>query len=149
MLNSRLREPIIGLAIGLVAALAIYSLAHAREPGFASTNPQIRHWFQHLMQPDAPEVSCCGEADGYEADDYDVVDGHYVAIITDTRPDDLADGSKRPHIEPGTRINIPNEKVQWHDGNPTGHGYVFLGTGDRGDHGIYILLYCYVPPGGV
>ena len=81
------------------------------------------------------------EADAYEADDFLVVDGHTVAIITDTRPDTFSDGHTRPHIPPGTRINIPDAKMKWDAGNPTGHGYVFIGGGDQ--------LYCYVTPGGV
>ena len=35
------------------------------------------------MQPDNPAVSCCGEADAFEADTFEVEGDHYVAIITD------------------------------------------------------------------
>jgi hypothetical protein len=62
----------------------------------------------------------------------------------------------------GTKFAVPNQKIKWDNGNPTGHGIVFLsgvvpvstppwaGT-------VYVLvkdglgriLYCYVPPSGV
>jgi hypothetical protein len=32
-------------------------------------------------------------------------------------------------------------KIKWDDGNPTGHGIIFIGMGGQ--------VYCYVPPGGV
>ena len=67
------------------------------------------------------------------------VDGdHYIAIITDER-DDAPLG--RPHIAPGTRIAVPNRKMKWDAGNPTGHGVIFVGL--RGQ------VLCYVAPGGV
>lgn len=115
--------------------------AHARGDGWADTPANVRQWYQSLMQPDAPMISCCGEADAYYADDFEVEGDHYVAIITDTRPDEFPSGVTRPHIEPGTRIIIPNVKMKWDAGNPTGHGVVFIGSASQ--------LYCYVAPGGV
>jgi hypothetical protein len=47
----------------------------------------------------------------------------------------------RPHIAPGTRVVIPNSKLKFDQGNPTGHGVVFM----RPDG----MVFCYVPPGGV
>ena len=44
-------------------------------------------------------------------------------------------------IADGTRIPVPNQKMQWDRGNPTGHGIVFIGSGGR--------VYCYVTPGRV
>jgi hypothetical protein len=35
------------------------------------------------MQPDNPYMSCCGEADAFEADTFDQENGHWVAVITD------------------------------------------------------------------
>jgi hypothetical protein len=79
--------------------------------------PAIRKWFQNLVQPDVPTMSCCGEADAYWADSYEVEGDHYVAIITDERPDGpLA----RAHIDVGTGIIVPNAKIKWDQGNPTG-----------------------------
>ena len=61
----------------------------------------------------------------------------YVAIITDTR-DDIP--LRRRHIEDGKRFAVPNTRIKWDRGNPTGHGIIFIGYGDE--------VLCYVPPGG-
>jgi hypothetical protein len=132
------------VVVGLAAFLAflwVFAPVHARDIGWDDTPPNIRQWFQSLMQPDNPVMSCCGEADAYEADNFDVEGDHYVAIITDTRGDTFRNGSFRPHIDPGTRISIPNQKMKLDKGNPTIHGYVFIGSNGQ--------LYCYVAPGGV
>ena len=115
---------IIVLALGVPAA--------ARDDGqWANSPPHVREWFQSLRQPDHPRVSCCGEADAFEADTFEADGDHYVAIITDGKG----------VIPNGTRISVPNSKMKWDRGNPTGHGIIFIG--DRGQ------LYCYVTPGGV
>jgi hypothetical protein len=44
-------------------------------------------------------------------------------------------------MAPGTRIPVPNSKMKWDKGNPTGHGIIFIGTKGQ--------VYCYVVPGGV
>jgi hypothetical protein len=44
-----------------------------------------RQWFQRLMQPDNPVMSCCGEADAFEADSFENSGDHYVAIIQTER----------------------------------------------------------------
>jgi hypothetical protein len=72
-----------------------------------------------------------GEADAYEADLFEVGEGRYVAIITDGMGD----------IPNGTKIPVPNNKLKWDEGNPTGHGIIFLGLQGQ--------VYCYVLPGGV
>jgi len=37
----------------------------ARDNGqWEGSDPKVRQWYQKLMQPDNPRVSCCGEADG-------------------------------------------------------------------------------------
>jgi hypothetical protein len=78
------------------------------------------------------------EADAYEAEEYETEGDHCVAIVTDARSDTSVNGSFRPRIEPGTRIPIPNTKMKWDQGNPTIHGYVFIGSNGA--------LYCYVAP---
>lgn len=125
----------------IVLALSVSPLvpAGARDNGWDGTPPKVRQWFQNLTQPDNPYLSCCGEADAYEADDFEVNGNQYVAIVTDTRGDVFPNGVTRPHIEPGTRIVVPNNKLKWDAGNPTGHGWVFIGGGG---------LYCYVTPAG-
>jgi hypothetical protein len=126
------------LTLALLAAAGLIALqrgtvpsADARDNGQWGDKPAfVRQWFQSLMQPDNPQISCCGEADAYEADTFEVDGDHYVAIITDGKG----------VLAPGTRIEVPNQKMKWDQGNPTGHGIVFIGTKGQ--------VYCYVTPGG-
>ena len=123
------------VAVGAVLLAFAISLfvdsAFARDNGQWSDSPvNVREWFQTLKRPDNPSMSCCGEADAFEADNFEVAGDNYVAIITDGKG----------VIAPGTRIRVPNEKMKWDRGNPTGHGIIFLGTSGQ--------VYCYVAPGG-
>jgi len=125
---------VLGAAFG-----CLISVASARDLGqWGSTNSAIREWYQALMQPDNPSVSCCGEADAYWADSFEVDGDKYVAIITDPRPDEPL---RRRHVAIGTRFVVPNHKLKYDQSNPTGHGIIFLSPGDH--------VYCYVAPGGV
>jgi hypothetical protein len=111
----------------------------ARDLGQWDATPlDIRIWFQQLRVPDNPGMSCCGEADAYWADSYEMSGDRYVAIITDERPDGPLG---RTHRNVGEHIVIPNAKIKWDQGNPTGHGIVFLGSANK--------VMCYLPPGGV
>lgn len=126
---------------GVVAAVVLFLMwpAHARDAGqWQATDADVRTWYRELKQPDNPRVSCCGEADAYYADSFEVAGDSYVAIITDER-DDVPLG--RPHIDPGTRIAVPNHKLKYDAGNPTGHGVIFVGGGKQ--------VLCYIVPGGV
>jgi hypothetical protein len=89
------------------------------------------------MQPDKPFLSCCGEADAYWADSFEVDAGRYVAIISDERSDGPLG---HMHREVGERVLVSNSKIKWDGGNLTRHGTIFMGTGGE--------VYCYVPPGG-
>jgi hypothetical protein len=112
--------------------LLFSSTALARDNGQWNDTPiHVREWFQSLMQPDNPYMSCCGEADAFEADTFEVDGDHYVAVITDGKG----------VIPSGTRIMVPNQKMKWDRGNPTGHGIIFIGNQGQ--------VYCYVAPGGV
>jgi hypothetical protein len=112
--------------------------APARDLGqWDGVDPLHREWFNRLMRPDNPHITCCGLADAYWADSYEVKGDEYVAIITDTR-DDRPLG--RLHIENGKRVAVPNTKIKWDRGNPTGHGIIFIGYGGE--------IYYYLPPGG-
>lgn len=82
-------------------------------------------------------MSHCGLTDAYWADSYEVKGDQYVAIITDTRNDIKLGWAQ--HIEAGTRVTVPNNKIKWDHSNPTGHGIIFIGIG--GD------VFCYLPPG--
>ena len=44
-------------------------------------------------------------------------------------------------IPNGTKFPVPNHKMKWDEGNPTGHGVIFMGS-----HG---QIFCYIAPGGV
>jgi hypothetical protein len=119
------------IAFIVLAFIALGASAAARDNGqWANSPPEIREWFQGLRQPDHPRISCCGEADAFEADIFEAEGDHYVAVITDGKG----------VIANGSRISVPNTKMKWDKGNPTGHGIIFIG--DRGQ------IYCYVTPGG-
>jgi hypothetical protein len=129
-----MKRIVLGVTVG-----CLIGVASARDLGqWETSNPEIVIWYRNLMMPDAPSVSCCGEADAYWADYFEVQDGKYVAIITDDRLDAPL---HRPHRDIGSRVVIPDHKIKFNEGNPTGHGVLFIG----GNGGIY----CYVPPGGV
>jgi hypothetical protein len=129
-------------ALAVIAAVAILCPALARDNGWEDTPPNVRKWYQSLMQPDNPYISCCGEADAYQSDEYEVDGDTIVAIITDDRDDTFSNGATRPHVPPGTKFRVPANKVKWDAGNPTGHGIIFLGGGGA-------IIYCYIAPGGV
>ncbi len=139
------------LAFGLIIGGFWLALAgaQARDVGqWSNADPDLRNWYQALMQPDAPRASCCGDADAYWADEVHVRGGKVFATITDDRPDEPRG---RPHVEIGTEIEIPPNKLKWGDGDPQtsapiprnmdGHGIVFLSRGG--------YVYCYVQPAGI
>jgi hypothetical protein len=126
---------ILAVCVILSLIIAIFA-AHAHDP----EHHELSKWYQDLKQPDNPTTSCCGEADAYFADSFEQEKGQYVAIVTDERDDGPL---KRPHIDVGTRVLVPNTKIKWDEGNPTGHGILFM---TRAPH---FYVYCYVPPGGV
>lgn len=133
----------LALAIASVVAIIVLlfniKVSPARDLGqWENTDPTIREWYQSLMQPDVPTMSCCGEADAYWCDDYYGRGGKAYCRITDNRPDEPRG---RPHREIGTEFEIPDAKLKWDRSNPTGHGIIFLSRGD--------FVYCYVAPGGV
>jgi len=128
-------KPII---LGLFFFSCLIAGASARDLGqWGGSDPAVRQWYQALMQPDVPNASCCGEADAYWADEVHVRNGKTYATITDDRADEPL---KRPHVDIGTEIEIPNNKLKWDRGNPTGHGIVFLGSSG--------YVFCYVQPEG-
>jgi hypothetical protein len=122
-----------------IAVLSVPPLGLARDTGqWEATDATVRAWYRELMQPDNPMMSCCGEADAYYADIFEMRDDQYVAIITDTR-DDAALG--RPHIPAGTKVVVPNHKLKFDRGNPTGHGVIFVISST-------LNVLCYIVPGG-
>ncbi len=122
------------VVLGLIIAI---NLAHAKDLGqWSLVDPEIRNWYESLKQPDNPAVSCCGEADSYFCDEHAEGDQVY-CIIDDDRNDETL---KREHIDNGTRIDIPPNKLN-HDPNMVGHGVVFLSRNR--------WVYCFIGIGGV
>jgi hypothetical protein len=123
-----------------------------------ATDPKLRDWYESLKQPDNPTASCCGEADSYFADDVERgPNGEWIAIITDGRDDMVPDPYNssgfrlRVHRPPGTRIVVPNAKVKIDQGNPTGHGIIFMPISNtdefgKDQSGRPVTPYCYFPP---
>lgn len=126
------------LTYTLATVIMLTSIALGRDNGqWSKQDAAVRKWFRELMQPDNPRMSCCGESDAYWADSYKVgPNGEYIAIITDERVIEY-----RPPLPVGTEIVVPHNKLKWDDGNPTGHGVIFLAGNGQ--------VYCYVAPGGV
>lgn len=123
----------------LILALLFATSAHARDLGqWEDSDPVVSEWFKTLMQPDVPTASCCGAADAYWCDDYYARDGKAYCRITDLRDDGPL---KRAHVDPGTEIEIPPNKLKHDAGNPSGHSVVFLSRG--------LYVYCFVQNGGV
>jgi hypothetical protein len=124
------RQQVLGLMTALAPSLPLIRY----DPEWEKSPPHIRKWFQSLMQPDHPRTSCCGEADAYEADLFERDGKNWVAVITGQGPG----VANKPYIAEGTRISVPNSKMKWDQGNPTGHGIIFIGGSGE--------VYCYVTP---
>lgn len=135
---TRLRMAALLIASAIMAT-ALATTAFARDFGqWRNADPEISAWYRSLMQPDMPHLSCCGEADAYEADESVIEDGRVIAIITDTRDDGPL---MRRHIPAGTRYEVPPGKIVRFRNNPTGHVIIFINTADQ--------VLCYVMNGGV
>lgn len=127
----------VGIAVAFLILGAVFSFA--RDNGqWENSDPVVRNWYKSLMQPDNPSISCCGEADAYWCDKISVEDGKTFCTITDDRPDEPLG---RPHIPVGTKIEIPNHKLKWDRGNPTGHAIVFV------TRSLYV--HCFVQGTGI
>lgn len=123
----------------LIIAFAIAAPAAAHDSGqWEKSDPKVTEWYRSLMMPDQPTTPCCGEADAYWADEVHVRNGRTYATVTDDRDDAQM---RRPHVDSGTEIEIPNHKLKWDRGNPTGHGILFMSRAG--------YVYCFVQPGGV
>ena len=143
MLSHEDRESLMGIAVLLIVVavmitFALGAAAFGRDLGqWEGGDPAIRDWFQHLERPDVPGVFCCGEADAYWADEIHIRDGRTYATITDDRSDAPLG---RPHVDVGTVVEIPAEKLKWDKSNPTGHHIVFLAAGR--------VVWCFVQTTG-
>jgi hypothetical protein len=130
------------------ALTMLLMLSTCAQPAFTRDNgqwseqsPQRRQWFNDLRQPDNPKIGCCGEADAYEADLFEVdPDGSIIAIITDG----TGNNTGKATIPDGTRFKVPADRVvtgKQAQNNPTGHGWLFIGHYDDDEER---LLYCFV-----
>ena len=134
------RNVVIRIIFSVVIALLASTMIDARDLGQWDdpAHADLKRWYQDLKQPDNPTASCCGEADAYWADAFEATsDGQYVAIITDPRDDEPLG---RRHRDIGTKIVVPKHKIKWDEGNPVGHGIIFLNRADN--------VFCYLPPLG-
>jgi hypothetical protein len=115
-----------------LAMLLLVGPALARDNGqWDAISPATREWFQGLKQPDHPGVSCCGEADAVEADEWRVMRDHVEATVT----------NGRGYVPDGTVISVPLSKMKQDAGNPTGHSILFLSSGHQ--------VFCFVVGAGI
>ena len=131
--EDRMQRALVRIMIGAVVFVAAMFLVVA----FALAHDHDQ-WYGSLMQPDNPAVSCCGKADAYWCDTINVKDGKTFCTITDDRDDGPL---RRPHVPIGTQIEIPNHKLKWDRGNPTGHAVVFLSPAGH--------VWCFVQSTGI
>ena len=101
----------------IISSLLI--LAHSPESPFAD-------WFMSLKQPDHPQVSCCGPADQFYADNFRQSEAGEYKVEVD-----------------GQTIIIPENKIDWGRNNPTGRSVIFL-MGSEQDFAPFVL--CLIPP---
>lgn len=114
------------IVLGVLGALLLCRQVFARDNGqWENTDPVVHEWYRTLERPDMPGAICCTEADAYFADEVHVRDGKTYATITDDRPDGPLG---RPHVPSGTEFEVPQEKLKWDRGNPTGHNVLFIST---------------------
>lgn len=139
MLTKLAEQAWIGFIIGFILGM-LFQPAHGRDLGqWGNSDPDTKEWFRTLMQPDNPTISCCGDGDAYYADKINVIDGKTYVTVTDER-DDKPLG--RVHIPVGTVIEVPDTKLKWDRGNPTGHNILFVMYTSR-----YVL--CFVQSTGI
>lgn len=130
-------KPLALIVVSVLLALLCPPAASRDLGQWEASDPSVREWYQSLMRPDAPSSSCCQESDAYWADEVHVRAGKTYATITDERPDTPLG---RPHIPSGTVIEVPDEKLKWDRGNPTGHNIIFVSRG--------LYTWCFVQSGG-
>lgn len=126
------------LGVAIVCMATLWLIFAWIKPALAHdpAHHELDQWYAGLMQPDNPTASCCGKADAYWCDDYFARDGKAYCRITDDR-----EVAGRPPVPVGTEIEIPERKLKWDRGNPTGHSIVFLSSGG--------MVFCFVQSGGV
>ncbi len=118
-----MKNPWLAFALFFMIAMIVFLFYIPMARAHDHDHPELDQWYAGLMQPDNPNVSCCGKADAYWCDDYYAKDGKAFCKITDDR-DDVP--LNRPHINIGTEFEIPSYKLKWDRANPTGHAIIFV-----------------------
>jgi hypothetical protein len=132
------RNAVVLFFVTLFGIGLVVNSAYPHDSGqWEETTPEVRSWYRSLMQPDNPALPCCGESDAYFAEAR-VRDGKTYAVIVDDRPDEPR---RRHHVPVGTEIEVPNNKLKYDAGNPTGHAVIFLNTSGS--------VYCFVQGTGI
>ncbi len=133
-----------GLMVIFAVAIAVLLLVlgmRAHAAGY-SDDPAVQRWFN-----DDVVKRCCSKADGFEADEYESVQGGVWAIITDdghpvcwefyNEEDDTKGEACRRDLPDVRRIFVPQDKVIYSPRNPTGHGFLFIAR--NGEPRCYFL----------
>lgn len=98
----------------------------------------------------AVAISCCGEADAYEADNT-FVDalGNTWAELTCNDPRNCREIKGKVPRAPGEKFRVPTERVllKDHPHNDTGHGWVWISATSNDIDGLPAVL-CWAAPGG-
>lgn len=138
-----------------LAMISMVFLTVSARAGGWSDNPKVQEWLQS-----APVHACCAMSDGFLADEYESVapgkmhtEGGVIAHITDNDVDppcwtwrdedmDTTGTTCRRNVPKKLNYFVPQSKIVYTPGNPTGHGVLFLNNSD-GDPRCYFL-----PAGG-
>ncbi len=95
-------------------------------------------------------VNCCGEADAYEADDFEVdTAGNLWGVLTCNDPKDCEEVANKVVRNPGEKFRIPRDKLLLsHDPvNDTGHGWIWISPSSTDEDGLPVV-FCFTPGAG-
>jgi hypothetical protein len=140
------------LLLGAAAVgLLWFGPSHGFDHGFDYSDPRVQ-WFASKTVPPRYQMSCCGKADAYIVDRYEMqpdgsarvwIDGDNGAEIT------FPDGKKRPKINVGEYVveAMSVNRIEDDEDNPQGHSVLWaLANAD----GTISHVWCFVRhPNGV
>lgn len=135
-----------------VAFLLLCTSAQSRDGFDANGRPTVcglaprpsvcSDWIVNVKRPDT-RTSCCGEADAYQTDGYELdAEGNLWAIFSEDYPP--RQGYEEQGFKKGDKILIPPDKMnnaRDEGGNPSGHSVTFIITGTK-------QVICYLGPTG-
>lgn len=111
----------------------------------ANRKETCQTWISQTKMPDNRLVSCCGEADAFITDGYELdKEGNLWAIFTEDYPT-RESLPNQMGFKKGDKIQIPNNKIndaRLDGGNPSGHSVTFINPYNG-------QVYCYFGPTGV